>query len=258
MADYMQNSGIQYHIRCKKGDLGRYVILPGDPKRSKEIAKFFTNPILIADNREFITYTGELLGEKVSVLSTGIGGPSSAIALQEAVKCGADTFIRVGTAGGIDLNVKAGDLVVANAAIRQDGTSMEYAPEIFPAVSDFSLTSALVKACENLKLSHHIGVVQSKDSYYGQHEPELMATKDKLMNLWSAYCTLGVLASEMECSTLYIVGQYLHIRVSGVLEILGNQEREKKGLENNIVLSTDGAVKCAIEALKILIKQERK
>ena len=128
MIDYSENAGKMYHIQVGKGEVGRYVILPGDPKRCRLIAEYFENPQLIADNREYVTYTGSLDGEKVSVTSTGIGGPSAAIAMEELAQCGADTFLRVGTSGGMDLQVKSGDLVVANGAIRMEGTSREYAP----------------------------------------------------------------------------------------------------------------------------------
>lgn len=128
MVDYTEGSGKEYHIGVGKGDVGRYVILPGDPKRCKKIAKYFDNPVFVADSREFVTYTGTLDGVKVSVTSTGIGGPSASIALEELVHCGADTFIRVGTCGGMQLDVKGGDTVIATGAIRMEGTSKEYAP----------------------------------------------------------------------------------------------------------------------------------
>ena len=137
----------QYHIDMKAGDVGRYVILPGDPKRCKLIAKYFDDAVLVADNREYVTYTGFLEGEKVSVTSTGIGGASTSIAVEELHKIGADTFIRVGTCGGIELDVEAGDLVVATGAIRMEGTSKEYAPIEFPAVADFNIVNELTNAC---------------------------------------------------------------------------------------------------------------
>ena len=139
----MQDIGMQFHIRCNKGDVGRYVFLPGDPGRCEAIAKHFDNPVHIGMNREYNIYTGTLLGEKVSVCSTGIGGPSAAIAMEELAAIGADTFIRVGTCGGINLEVIPGDVVVATGAIRFEHTSMEYAPIEFPAVPDFGVTAAL-------------------------------------------------------------------------------------------------------------------
>ena len=126
MQNYSGEEGLQYHLQIRKGDVGRYVILPGDPKRCKKIAAYFENPVLVADSREFVTYTGTLDGVKVSVTSTGIGGPSASIAMEELIQCGADTFIRVGTCGGMALDVEGGDIVVATGAIRAEGTSKEY------------------------------------------------------------------------------------------------------------------------------------
>lgn len=146
--------------------------MPGDPKRCVKIAQYLDNPVLIADNREFITYTGTLDGVKVSVTSTGIGGPSASIAMEELYRCGADTFVRIGTCGGMQTDVKSGDIVIATGAIRMEGTSKEYAPIEFPAVADLDVTNALVAAAKQKNFTHHTGVVQCKDAFYGQHEPE--------------------------------------------------------------------------------------
>ena len=148
---------LQYHIKCAEGDVGRYVILPGDPGRCEKIAAYFDDAEFVAQNREYVIYTGTLLGEKVSVCSTGIGGPSSAIAMEELFAVGADTFIRVGTSGGINLKVREGDLVIATAAVRQDGTSREYAPVDYPAAANFEVTQALVWAAEEMGSTFHTG-----------------------------------------------------------------------------------------------------
>ncbi len=245
--------GEQYHIGLNKGDIGEYVILPGDPKRCEKIAAYFDNSKLIADRREFTTYTGILNGVKVSVTSTGIGGPSAAIAMEELVNVGAKTFIRVGTCGGIDTNVKGGDIVIATGAVRMEGTSREYAPIEFPAVANLDVVNSLVQASKNLGYEHHTGIVQCKDSFYGQHNPERMPVSYKLLNKWEAWKRLGCLASEMESAALFIVGSFLKVRVGSVFLTVANQEREKIGLENPVVHDTDKAIKTAIEALKLLI-----
>ena len=256
MTNYSENDKL-YHIQVGKGDVGKYVILPGDPKRCEKIAKYFDDPQFVADSREYVTYTGYLEGEKVSVTSTGIGGPSASIALEELVQCGADTFIRVGTSGGMDINVKSADLVIANGAIRMEGTSREYAPIEFPAVPDFKVLSALVQAAENLGYPHHVGVVQCKDSFYGQHAPETKPVGYELMNKWDAWCKLGCKASEMESAALLTVGAALGVKVGSILLVVANQERAKLGLENPIVHDTDLAIRTAIEALRILIRQDK-
>lgn len=257
MQNYSGEAGLQYHLQIRPGDVGRYVILPGDPKRCEKIAKHFEEAKLVADSREFVTYTGYLEGEKVSVTSTGIGGPSASIAMEELVQCGADTFVRVGTCGGIDLDVKGGDIVIATGAVRMEGTSREYAPIEYPAVADLEVANALVAAAKELGLTYHTGVVQCKDAFYGQHEPEMMPAGYELINKWEAWKKLGCLASEMETAALYIVAAKLHVRVGACFLVMANQEREKLGLENPVVHDTDMAVQVAVEAIRKLIKEER-
>lgn len=257
MANYSQVPGMQYHIGVKAGEVGKYVILPGDPKRCAKIAAHFDDPVLVADSREYMTYTGTLDGVKVSVTSTGIGGPSASIAMEELVKCGADTFIRVGTCGGMDLDVQGGDVVVATGAIRMEGTSKEYAPIEYPAVADLEVTNALVKACRKLGFTYHTGVVQCKDAFYGQHNPENMPVSYELLQKWEAWLRMGCKASEMESAALFIVGQYLKVRTGSCFLAVANQEREKAGLPNEQVHDTECAIKTAIEAIRILIKEDQ-
>ena len=249
------SDGTQYHIGLKEGDVGDFVILPGDPKRCEKIALYFDNPKLIADKREFVTYTGFLNGQKVSVTSTGIGGPSASIALEELVKVGAKTFIRVGTCGGMDTNVKSGDIVIATGAIRMEGTSKEYAPIEFPAVADFDIITALKESAQKNNFPYHIGIVQCKDAFYGQHNPELMPVSYELENKWQAWLKLGTLASEMESAALFVAGSFLKVKVGSVFLVVANQEREKLGLDNPVVHDTDSAIKVAIDAIKDLINK---
>ena len=256
MTNYSETEGKQYHLQVGKGDVGRYVILPGDPKRCALIAKYFDNPRLIADNREYVTYTGTLDGQAVSVTSTGIGGPSAAIAMEELVMSGADTFIRVGTCGGMDMEVKSGDLVIANGAIRAEGTSREYAPIEFPAVPDFQVTNALAEAAKALEKPYHVGVVQCKDSFYGQHSPETKPVSHELLDKWKAWVDLGCKASEMESAALFIVASSLKVRAGSGFLVIANQERARHGLENPIVHDTDGAIRTAVEAIRFMIRQD--
>lgn len=251
--NYSEDKNKQYHIQVGKEDIGRYVILPGDPKRCAKIAKYFDDAKLVADNREYVTYTGYLDGVKVSVTSTGIGGPSASIALEELVQAGADTFIRIGTCGGMQLNVKSGDVVIASGAVRMEGTSKEYAPIEFPAVANIEVVNALMKAADELNVDSHVGVVQCKDSFYGQHSPERMPVGYELLNKWEAWKRLGCLASEMESAALFVVGSALHVKVGSVFLVVANQEREKEGLSNPVVHDTDMAVRVAVEALRKII-----
>lgn len=256
MKNYSEDADRQYHIQTAKGEVGRYVILPGDPKRCEKIAGYFENPVFVADNREYITYTGTLDGVRVSVTSTGIGGPSAAIAMEELWRCGADTFVRIGTCGGMQTEVKSGDLVIATGAIRMEGTSKEYAPVEFPAVADLDVTNALVSAAKEKGYPFHTGVVQCKDAFYGQHEPETKPVSYELMNKWEAWKRLGCLASEMESAALFTVASYLGVRAGSCFLVMANQEREKEGLDNPVVHDTDTAIQAAVEAIRRLIRED--
>lgn len=247
----------QYHIHVAPGEVGRYVILPGDPGRCAKIAAYFDDAKLIAQNREYTTYTGTLLGEKVSVCSTGIGGPSASIAMEELHQCGADTFIRVGTCGGIDLDVCADDVVIATGAIRYEHTSREYAPIEFPAVPDFAVTSALKQAADALGFRTHMGVVQCKDSFYGQHSPEKSPVYYELLQKWESWKRLGVKASEMESAATFVVAAALKCRCGSCFHTVWNQEREKAGLDQRMSENTASAVQTAVEAIKLLIVQDK-
>lgn len=258
MVDYTEGSGKQYHTGVGPEDIGEYVIMPGDPKRCAKIAEHFENAKLVADVREYVTYTGTLDGVKVSVTSTGIGGPSASIAIDELAKCGAKTFIRVGTCGGMQEDILGGDIVIATGAIRMEGTSREFAPIEFPAVPNLDVTNALVQAAKNLGVRNHAGVVQCKDSFFGQHEPEIMPVSYELQNKWEAWLRLGCLASEMESAALFVAGSFLRVRVGSCFLVVANQERAKKGLENKQAHDTELAIKTAVEALRILIKQDKK
>ena len=253
----MQDIGMQFHIHCKQGDVGRYVFLPGDPGRCEAIAGFFDNPVHVSRNREYNIYTGTLLGEMVSVCSTGIGGPSASIAMEELTAIGADTFIRVGTCGGIALDVQPGDVVVATGAIRFEHTSMEYAPIEFPAVPDFGIAAALKAAGEELGYRVHTGVVQCKDSFYGQHSPDKSPVYYELLQKWESWKRLGVKASEMESAALFVVAAALGVRCGSCFHVVWNQEREKAGLYMPMTEDTTGAIKVGIEAMKRLIRQDK-
>lgn len=257
MKNYSEDVNRQYHIQVAKGEVGRYVILPGDPKRCVKIAQYFDNPVLIADNREYITYTGTLDGVKVSVTSTGIGGPSASIAMEELYRCGADTFVRIGTCGGMQTEIKSGDIVIATAAVRMEGTSREYAPIEYPAVANLDVTNALVEAAKEKGFIYHTGVVQSKDSFYGQHEPEAMPVGYELLNKWEAWKKMGCLASEMESAALFIVAGKLRVRAGACFLVMANQEREKLGLENPVVHDTNMAVRTAVDAVRNLIRCDK-
>jgi uridine phosphorylase len=254
----MERDGVMYHIQLKRGDVGRYVLLPGDPGRCSLIAKHFDNAEKMAQNREYTTYTGYLLGEKVSVMSTGIGSPSAAIGVEELAAIGADTFIRVGTSGGIQPDTQIGNLVITAAAVRDEGTSQQYIPLAFPAVADLDVTLALREAAERLGVPYHVGITQSKDSFYGELQPERMPVADQLLSRWKAWTAGGVLCSEMEAAAIFVVSSILKKRAGGVMLVIGNDALQPLPAGEHARRTDLGPlIRTAIEAVKTLIEKDR-
>lgn len=256
----MENKEVMYHIGLSKKDIkgAKYAILPGDPGRVPKIAACLDDAVKIGQNREYTSYLGKIEDEYVLVMSTGMGGPSTAIAVEELAQIGLKNLIRVGTCGGMQLDVSAGDLVIAQAAIRQEGTSKEYVPIEYPAVADFDLTASLREAAKELGFTSHIGVVQCKDSFYGQHSPERMPVSYELENKWNAWIKAGALCSEMETASLYIVSSVLRLKAAAILSTVWNQEREKLGMPQETNLDVDKEIIVAIKALTNIIKKEAK
>ncbi len=257
MQEFRKRAKMQFHIRCDAEDIGKYVFLPGDPGRCEAIASHFDNPYHVCQCREFNVWSGYLCGEKVTVCSTGIGGPSASIAMEELHNMGADTFIRIGTCGGIDLDVMPGDVVVATGAIRYEHTSLEYAPIEFPAVPDFDVTCALKATSEALGYRTQVGVVQCKDSFYGQHAPDRSPVSYELHQKWESWKRLGVKASEMESATLFVVASALKVRCGSCFHAIWNQEREKLNMPNPMTEDTSGAITVGIEAMKRIIQADK-
>ena len=259
-AYYEENENLVHHLKLKKGDIGRYVIMPGDPKRCEKIAKRFDSPKLIADFREYATWTGYIDGVKVSATSHGIGGPSTAIALEELIKVGADTFIRVGTCGGMNMDVLPGDIVIVNGAIKLGGTMDNYIPKEFPCVPNIEVLEAMIEASKNivnnLKGKTHVGIVQCKDAFYSQHAPESMAVDKELLYKWDSYIKAGALASEMESATLFAVGSAKNVRTGAAMLVLHNQERVKNNINDKKDYTGEEAIDLVIESIKTLIKKD--
>lgn len=293
----MGDADLQYHVHLKPGDVGRYVLLPGDPgrsvvlqpiptcedafappphpfakkalkqdspcviaasaHRSKKIAEFFDNPQFVASNREFTTYTGTLLGEKVSVTSTGIGCPSTAIAVEELIKVGADTFIRVGTSGGMQPGTRTGDVGVVTAAIRDEGTSRQYLPLEFPAVADPDVVHHMRAAARHLQIPHQAGVTHSKDSFFGETEKERMPMNVELSRKWEHYCSGGAICSEMEASTIFVLASIHRKRAGACNTMMAKDAHLPKDSDEMALFKGDRAIRIAIEAIKRLIKQDR-
>ena len=249
----------EFHLKITQGEIGKYVILCGDPGRVETIAAQFEEPVFVKSNREYTIWNGRLNGEKVTACSTGIGGPSTAIALEELIHCGAHTFIRMGTSGGMAVEVKGGDVVIGTGAIRMEGTTKEYAPIEYPAVADFEVVRALVDAAKisPQRSSYHVGVLQCKDSFYGQHDPDSMPVACELKDKWDAWVKCGALASEMESAALFIIGSVRKVRTGSIMTVFANQTRRALGLEDPQCYDVKPAVRIAVEALRILIERDR-
>ena len=247
-----------FHIGLSPDQGAHYALLTGDPGRVAGIAeKWLKHPRQEGQQREFTTWSGELDGERVLVISHGIGGPSTAICVEELARCGVHTMIRAGTCGGMQLDVLGGDIVIATAAIRQEGTSLEYLPVEFPAAADFHVCMELREAAVSLGKRLHMGVVHCKDSFYGQHDPASSPVADKLVSNWKTWIRGGCLASEMESAALFILAASRGIRAGCVLQAIWNQERENAGLDNPRVVSAEDGIEVAVEALRRLICADR-
>lgn len=250
------NDEILYHLGFNAGKIrGEYAILPGDPGRVESIAAYFTDAVQIAYNREYNIwrgYTDPAHSHPVFICSTGIGGPSAAIAVEELHMAGVTHFVRTGTCGAMQTDILSGELVIAQSAVRQEGTALHYAPIEYPATADFEITCALKKAADAIGVKSHIGVVQCKDSFYGQHSPGRMPVSYDLENKWESWKKLGVLASEMESAAIYTVAASLGCKAGCVLHVVWNQERASAGLSNPEIHDTSVAVKCAAAAVKAL------
>ena len=239
------SEGNQYHICCKKGDIGKYVLLPGDPFGTDIIAKHFDNPVLVAHNREHKTWTGTLLGEKVSVTSTGMGCPSAAIAVEELIHCGAEVFIRVGTCGRVcpESYDESLEGVIITGSVRDEGTTVHYVPIEYPAMADRHVTDALARACQAKGYKFAEGIAQSKDAFYGQHDPDGMPNCERLHQRWKAWEMSGVMASEMETAALFIVSSIRGAK-AGAIMAYGSMN--------------DHTIELACDAIRLLIEEEKR
>ncbi len=248
-----------YHVGLSERDLegARYALLPGDPGRVEKIAGLLDNAKFIGQNREYTSWLGELGGEKVLVMSTGMGGPSTAIGVEELIQLGVDTHIRVGTSGGMRLDVLSGDVCVISGAIRQEGTSKEYMPIEYPAIRDLDVTCALRDAAKESGYGWHVGVAHCKDSFYGQHSPESMPVSYELKDKWRAWIASGALCSEMETSALYTVASVRRVRAGAVMLVIWNQEREAANLPQERCFETERAIEVGIAGLRKLIERDK-
>lgn len=257
---------MQYHIKCRKGDVARYVLLPGDPARVKVIASLWDESHKVAENRQYVTYTGKVSGVDISTTSTGIGSPSAAIAVEELARCGADTFIRLGTCGGYQKNQKIGDIAIATGAVRWEGTTRQYVPIEYPAISTPEVIMALVEAAEQLRVDYHVGITKSGDSLYagmafGGYRQSWMK------NIEADFAMSNVVSAEMEASAILTLASLFRLRagsVCSIIDLVIADEAQKPGqlpsVEEAFQPKPEFILKscrCAVEAVKILSKWDR-
>jgi len=247
------------HINLAKGEVGKYAIIPGDPDRCEKIAAYLDNPRKVVQKREFTTYQGYIEGQLITVTSTGIGGPSTAICIEELVKCGADTFIRVGTCASTSKKVSRGDIVVVNGSVRMEGTGCHYLPLEYPAVPDFQITKLLEETARELGFPVFVGVTITKDSFYTQTEPETKPVSEELISRWNAYVRGGAIATSMEEATLFLAASSLGIRGASILVSATNYKNGVSKKNSADVYPTDyiqRPIKTAVETIRKLIKNE--
>lgn len=235
--------GKVYHVDIAPGDIGRYVFLPGDPFRTDLIASYLDNAVLVAHHREHKTWTGYLNGEKVTVTSTGMGCPSTAICVEELIACGADTFIRIGTCGPVrdPKDAENYDGVIVTGAVRDEGTTLHYVPDGYPAVADRHIVDALAKAAKARGLNFIEGISQSKDSFYGEVDPDSSPVSQRLKDRWKAWQRGNVMCSEMECAAIFVISSIRKCRASAIMN-WGNM---------------DETIKTACDAVRLLIEQDK-
>ena len=245
-------AGRRYHLQAAPGDVGGFVLLPGDPGRCEPIAAHLDGARLVASHREFVTWTGTLDGELVSVTSTGIGGPSAAIAVEELCDLGAHTLVRVGTCGAMQPHLRFGDLIVVQAAVRDEGTSAQYVPAGWPATAHIDVIDALRAAAAERGALYHVGTVQSKDSFYGEMEPERMPVSGDLQTRWRAWIAAGVLASEMEAAAIFTVSTVRNVRAGAVLAVINVAPVETE-MPDPARIPLDNLVPVALDGIRRLI-----
>ncbi len=243
---YPEKGGRLYHIAMKKGDAGRVALLPGDPDRVPLIARRFKEPRLISSHREYTTYGGYVGSEYVIAMSTGIGGPSAAIAVEELARLGVTVMVRVGTCGSIRDDLKVGSVVIADSAVRMEGTSSQYVPAGYPAAASPGVVLALADAASSLKKRFAVGISASTDAFYaGQGRASFRG----YLPSWgetvvSDLRKANVLCFEMESATLFTLARVFGLRSGAVLAVVANRAsgrfRAGAGVEAAVDVAVEG------------------
>lgn len=243
-------SGLQYHIACRPGDVAKYVLMPGDPARVMRIAKYWSEARKVAEHREFITYTGRYKNTSISCTSTGIGAPAAAIAMEELLRIGADTFIRVGTTGSLKRDIKIGDIIITSASCRLEGTSSQYIWPSYPAAASYEVLLSLIEAAERLGAKYHVGISASSDSFYtGQGRPGFKGYQPSWSRTFFEDAkSANILNFEMESSVLFTLASIYGARAGCICAVIANRETDEFVQDAGV----ETAIKVANEAVAIL------
>jgi len=255
--------GLQYHIKCKKDDVAQYVLLPGDPARVKIIASLWDESRKVAENRQYVTYTGRVGDVEISTTSTGIGGPSVAIAVEELARCGASTFIRVGTCGGTQPTQRVGDVAISTGAVRWEGTSQQYVRPEYPAFSAPEIVLALIEASEQRRVNYHVGITKTSDSFYSN-----MGFKGYrqswMKDIEKDFARANVISVEMEAATLFTLANLYGLRagcICSIIDLISSMEKSETETEVSVEEALQPkpefirtTCECAVKAVQILNK----
>jgi len=245
----------KYHVGLAKGDVGEYVLVPGDPFRTPMVAKHLEGAREVAFSREYRTFTGGVDGVPVSTMSTGMGGPSVAIGVEELAELGVHTFLRVGTCGAAQPEIKMGDLVIAIGSVRSEGTPDGYVPKEYPAIASLEVVNALVDAASAAGVPYHVGVIRSVDALYSDLMPERMPRPQHLRDELDMWSRAGILSNDMETSTLFVVSRLRKLRAGTInlcVDELGAGEIHH--LDPSYM---DRMLKVAVDAIRLLIARDK-
>ncbi len=244
----------QYHLEVKEGDVAKSVLIPGDPQRVERISSLWDSAKEVAMHRQFVTHTGKYKGADISACSTGIGGPGTAIVIEELANVGADTFLRVGSCATLKEDIEIGDLIISTAAVRLDGTSKQYVRPEYPASASYEVVLAFVEAAETLGLTYHLGISASTDSFYlGQSRPGFGGyTQSMSETLIEDLTRANVANFEMEAATLFTLGNIFGFRTGAACAVYANRVRDEFEVKGEL-----DVIKCGNEAVKILADMDK-
>ncbi|MDO6705008.1 uridine phosphorylase [Photobacterium sp. 1_MG-2023] len=249
-----------FHLGVTKSDLqgAEIAIIPGDPARVEKIANLMDEPEFLNSAREYTLYRAKLDGKSVVVCSTGIGGPSTSIAVEELAQLGVHTFLRVGTTGAIQPNINVGDMIVTTGSVRLDGASLHFAPMEFPAVADFEVATAMKEACDAEDTDVHTGVTASSDTFYpGQERYDTFSGRvvRRFQGSMQEWQDMGVLNFEMESATLLTMCASSGLRAGCVAGVIINRTQKETPDHTTLKETEARAIRVVVDAARRMLNK---